>query len=252
MDKDREMIKLNCDMGESFGAWKMGLDEEIMPLIDMSNIACGFHASDPLTMDKTVKLAKENSVVIGAHPGYPDLVGFGRRDLKCTFDEIEKFVIYQIGALDAICKANDIKVEFVKPHGALYNGMMRDEEIFNAIASAVSSYDKNLKLMILSSPKNENYSDIADKYGINLLFELFADRAYMDDGSLMPRSMKGAVLGSSDEVIQRLQFLLNNGAIKSHTQKILKLKADCICVHGDNAHALNIVKAMRRFLSDRV
>lgn len=246
------MIKLNCDMGESFGAWKMGLDEEIMPLVDMSNIACGFHASDPNTMDKTVKLAKNNSVIIGAHPGYPDLVGFGRRDLKCTADEIEKFVIYQIGALEAICKSNGVKVEYVKPHGALYNGMMRDEDIFRAIINGISKYDKNLKLMILSSPKNENYKKIADKYEIDLLFEVFADRAYMDDGSLMPRSMQGAVLGSSDEVLGRLDFLLNNGAIKSHNQKSLKLKADCICVHGDNAHAKAIVKAMREFLGDRV
>ena len=246
------MIKLNCDMGESFGAWKMGLDEEIMPLVDMSNIACGFHASDPITMDRTVKLAKDNSVIIGAHPGYPDLVGFGRRDLKCTADEIEKLVVYQIGALEAICKSNGTNVKYVKPHGALYNGMMRDEDIFRAIVSSISKYDKNLKLMILSSPKNESYTKIADKYDINLLFEVFADRAYMDDGSLMPRSMQGAVLGSSDEVLHRLEFLLNNGVIKSHTQKILKLKADCICVHGDNAHALSIVKAMREFLGDRV
>jgi len=252
MDKDEKMIKLNCDMGESFGVWKMGLDEEIMPLVDMSNIACGFHASDPITMDRTVKLASDNSVIIGAHPGYPDLVGFGRRDLKCTADEIEKFVVYQIGALEAICKSNGTNVKYVKPHGALYNGMMRDEDIFKAIVSGISKYDKNLKLMILSSPKNEGYTKIADKYEIDLLFEVFADRAYMDDGSLMPRSMQGAVLGSSDEVLHRLEFLLNNGTIKSHTQKILKLKADCICVHGDNAHALSIVKAMREFLGDRV
>ena len=239
-------------MGESYGAWKMGLDEEIMPLVDMSNIACGFHASDPLTMDKTVKLALQNSVVIGAHPGYPDLVGFGRRDLKCSSEEIEKFVIYQIGALQAICKSNNTKIVYVKPHGALYNTMMKDIEVFKSIANAISKYDKNLKLMILSSPKNGIYKELAKDLEIGLLFEVFADRSYMDDGSLMPRSMPNAVLSSSDEVVERLDFLIKNGAIKSYKDKILKLKVDCICVHGDNAHALEIVKTMREFLGVRV
>ncbi len=246
------MIKLNCDMGESFGSWKMGLDEKIMPLIDMSNIACGFHAGDPVTMDKTVILACKNSVTIGAHPGYPDLVGFGRRDMKCTQKEIENFIIYQIGGLEAICKANSAKVEYVKPHGALYNTMMKDIKVFEAIVGAISKYDKNLKLMILSSSKNQDYFDVADSFSVKLLFEAFADRAYMDDGSLMPRSMPNAVLGSSDEVLERLDFLIKNGAIKSHTGKILKFKVDCLCVHGDNAHALSMVEAMRGYLVDKV
>ncbi|NOX15096.1 MAG: 5-oxoprolinase subunit PxpA [Epsilonproteobacteria bacterium] len=242
------MIKLNCDMGESFGAWKMGLDEEIMPLVDMSNIACGFHASDPVTMDKTVKLAYENGVTIGAHPGYPDLVGFGRRNLKCSNDEIKKMIIYQIGALEAICKTNNAKITYVKPHGALYNTMMSDSEVFEAIAKAIATYDKKLNLMILSSSKNKQYTKIAENLGIKLLFEVFADRSYMDDGSLMPRSMPNAVLGSSDEVLERLDFLIKEGAIKAHTGKKLELKVDCICVHGDNSHALSIVKAMRKYL----
>ena len=239
-------------MGESYGAWKMGLDAEIMPLVDMSNVACGFHASDPITMDKTVKLAMRSSVVIGAHPGYPDLVGFGRRDLKCSSEEIEKFVIYQIGALQAICKSNNTKIDYVKPHGALYNTMMRDIEVFKSIANAISKYDKNLKLMILSSLKNGIYEELAKELGVGLLFEVFADRSYMDDGSLMPRSMPNAVLSSSDEVVERLDFLIKNGAIKSYKDKILKLKVDCICVHGDNAQALQIVKTMREFLGARV
>ncbi|MFK5880814.1 MAG: 5-oxoprolinase subunit PxpA [Sulfurospirillum sp.] len=246
------MIKLNCDMGESFGAWKMGLDAEIMPLVDMSNTACGFHASDPITMDRTVRLAVQNGVSIGAHPGYPDLVGFGRRDLKCSSEEIEKFVLYQIGALNAICKSNKTKIDYVKPHGALYNKMMKDTEVFEAIVKAISKYNKNLKLMILSSSKNSHYVELAKAFEIELLFEVFADRSYMDDGSLMPRSMPNAVLGSSDEVLERLDFLIKNGAIKSHTGKELKLKVDCMCVHGDNAHALGIVKAMREYLIDRV
>ncbi len=242
------MIKLNCDMGESFGVWKMGLDEEIMPLIDMSNIACGFHASDPITMDRTVKLAVQNSVCIGAHPGYPDLVGFGRRDMKCSSKEIEKFVLYQIGALHAICKSNSTKIDYVKPHGALYNTMMRDIEVFKAIVKAIAKYDKNLKLMILSSSKNDKLKNIAADLSIELLFEVFADRSYMDDGSLMPRSMPNAVLSSSDEVLKRLDYLIKKGVIKAHTGKELELGVDCMCVHGDNAHALAIVKAMRDYL----
>jgi len=238
------LIKLNCDMGESYGAWKMGLDEEIMPLIDMSNIACGFHASDPITMDKTVKLAMQNSIAIGAHPGYPDLVGFGRRDLKCESEEIEKLVIYQIGALQAICKSNKTKIDYVKPQ--------TDIEVFKSIVNAISKYDKNLKLMILSSSKNIMHEELAKNLGVGLLFEVFADRSYMDDGSLMPRSMPNAVLSSSDEVVERLDFLIKNGAIKSHKDKILKLKVDCLCVHGDNVHALEIVKTMREFLGARV
>lgn len=242
------MIKLNCDMGESFGAWKMGLDEDIMPLIDMSNIACGFHAGDPVIMSKTVKMAVKNGVMIGAHPAYPDLVGFGRRSLACSDEEIENLLLYQIGALCGICKANNTKVEYVKPHGALYNDMMRYNNIYETVLKTISKYDKNLKLMILSSAKNADYEKIAKTHGVKLFYEVFADRAYMDDGSLMPRSMPNSVLESSKDVLERLEYLIKNGAIKSHTGNILELRADCICVHGDNAHAVEIVKTMREYL----
>ena len=144
-------IKLNCDMGESFGIWKMGLDEEIMPYVDMANLACGFHASDPLTMTKAVILAMKHQVEIGAHPGYQDLVGFGRRSMLCSLEEIKAIVIYQIGALAGICKSHNTHISYVKPHGALYNDMMKDENIFKAILSGISSYNKELKLMILSN-----------------------------------------------------------------------------------------------------
>ncbi len=243
------MIQLNCDMGESFGAWKMGLDEEVMPLIDMSNIACGFHAGDPVIMNKTVKIATVYNVVIGAHPAYPDLVGFGRRSLACSNEEIESMVLYQIGALAAICQANDTKVHYVKPHGALYNDMMKNVAIFETIIKAVAQYDPKLKLMILSSAKNETYAKIASEQGVGLIYEVFADRAYMEDGTLMPRSMPYSVLESSDKVMDRLTYLSEKGAIKAHTGRDLKLRADCICVHGDNAHAIDIVKAMRKYLS---
>jgi len=244
------MIKLNCDMGESFGSWKMGLDSEVMPYIDMSNIACGFHAGDPLVMDKTIKLAKQNGVTIGAHPGYPDLVGFGRRSLKCSAKEIESFIIYQVSALKGFCKTNEVDLEYVKPHGALYNDMMKDEEVFKAIVNGVKSYDANLKLMILSSSKNEKYQEIAGD--LKLIYEVFADRAYMDDGSLMPRSMDGSVLHDEKDVLERLKILVQKGVIISHTGKELKLQADSMCVHGDNEKALELVKSLRGYLDNEI
>jgi hypothetical protein len=149
-------IRLNCDMGESFGIWKMGNDEEIMPLIDMANLACGFHASDAITMSRSVNLAKKYNVTIGAHPSYNDLLGFGRRTMLCSLEEIKSIILYQLGALNAFCIANGTTVSYVKPHGALYNDMMRDENIFKAILNAVSSFDKNIKVMVLSGLRNQD------------------------------------------------------------------------------------------------
>lgn len=238
-------IKLNCDMGESFGIYKMGMDEQIMPYIDMANLACGFHAGDPVTMHQSIKLAKEHGVQIGAHPSYPDLGGFGRREMHCSVEEIVSFVIYQCGALDALCKSYGVRVSYLKPHGALYNVMMKDTEVFKAIAKAVSKYDKNIKLMILSGKQNEAYSKIADKYGVSLIYEVFADRGYMDDGSLVPRTQEGAVLKSDDEVLQRAHLLLDEGCIETISGKKISLKTDTLCVHGDTPEALSMIKALR-------
>ena len=169
-------IRLNCDMGEAIDSGlDVNLDTQIMPYIDMANLACGFHAGDPVTMHKSIKEAKANGVAIGAHPAYPDLEGFGRREMQCSIEEIVSFVIYQCGALDALCQSYGTKVSYVKPHGALYNTMMKDMEVFKAIAKAVSKYDKNIKLMILSNTDNEKFSEVADKYGVSLLYEVFAD-----------------------------------------------------------------------------
>ncbi len=146
-------------------------------------------------------------LAIGAHPSYPDLEGFGRREMQCTVEEIVSFVIYQCGALDALCQSYDTSVSYLKPHGALYNTMMKDMEVFKAIAKAVSKYDKNIKLMILSNTDNEKFAKVADKYGVTLLYEVFADRAYQDDGHLVPRSQEGAVLSSTEEILQRAKLL---------------------------------------------
>lgn len=241
-------IKLNCDMGESFGIYKLGLDEELMPNIHMANLACGFHASDALTMAKSVKLAISHGVEIGAHPAYQDLVGFGRRSIVSSLEEIKSIVLYQMGALDGICKAFNTKITYIKPHGALYNDMMKDENIFKAIVSAVGSYDANLKLMVLSCSKNDEYSKIALSYGVSLLFEVFADRNYNDDGSLVSRIEKNAVISDEFEVLDRVKLLNEKGYLYSINEKRLFLKANTLCIHGDNEKAVEFIKNIKRVL----
>jgi len=235
-------------MGESFGIWKIGLDEEIMPYVDMANLACGFHASDANTMSKSVKLASKHGVTIGAHPGYQDLVGFGRRSMSCTSEEITSFVLYQMGALNAFCIANNTKFTYVKPHGALYNDMMKNEMIFRAILKAMVSFDKNLKLMILSTAKNEINEKIAQEFDIELLYEVFADRNYNDDGTLVSRTKDNAVIHDVNSVLKRIETLKEEGYLISHLEKKLYLKADAICVHGDNHEALEFIKTLRSCL----
>jgi UPF0271 protein len=241
-------IRLNCDMGESFGIWKMGNDEEIMPLIDMANLACGFHASDAVTMSRSVILAKKYNVSIGAHPSYHDLLGFGRRTMICSLEEIKSIVLYQLGALSAFCKANGTAISYVKPHGALYNDMMRDENIFKAVLNAVSSFNKNIRVMILSGPKNEEYEYTAKLYDINLFFEVFADRNYNDDGSLVSRMEENAVIHEELDVIARVVNLKEKSLVTSINGHKLFLKCDSICVHGDNEKALEFVKLVRKAL----
>jgi len=242
------MIRLNCDMGESFGIWKMGKDEEVMPYIDLANLACGFHASDAVTMNKSVALAKKYNVTIGAHPSYQDLIGFGRRSILCSLEEIKSIVLYQLGALSAFCKAHGTAISYVKPHGALYNDMMKDENIFKAVLNAISSFDKNIKLMILSSSKNEEYEYTAKLYNINLLYEVFADRNYNDDGTLVSRARENAVIHNELEVATRVVNLKEKGFIQSINGQKLFLKADTICVHGDNDNALAFIKLLKKAL----
>jgi UPF0271 protein len=237
-------------MGESFGIYNMGFDNEIMPYIDMANLACGFHASDPVTMHKSIKNAKKYNVEIGAHPAYPDLVGFGRREMSCSEEEIVAFVLYQLGALNALCQSYDTQVSYLKPHGALYNSMMRNETIFKAIAKAISKYDHSIKLMILSSSKNTHYQKLAHKYNIELLYEVFADRAYNDKGFLVSRSQKGAVISDEKEVLQRAKLLFNKKLITTISGKELNLEVDSICVHGDNISALTLIQSLHKLRNE--
>ncbi len=242
-------IKLNCDMGEGFGIYTLADDEKIMPYIDMANLACGFHASDALTMSKSIALTKNYNVQIGAHPSYQDLVGFGRRSIVCSQEEISAIVLYQIGALNAICQSYNTKITYVKPHGALYNDMMKDENIFKAILLAISKYDTNLKLMILSSSNNNKNQALALSYGINLIFEVFADRNYNDDGTLVSRDNSHAVICDINIVKQRL-VNLKKGYLLSINEQKLKMQVHSLCVHGDNKNSLELILSLREVLNE--
>ena len=241
-------LKLNCDMGEGFGVYSMPFDEKIMPYIDIANLACGFHASDPLIMQKSIQLCKEHNVEISAHPSYPDLVGFGRREMACSSEEIEAFVLYQIGALSALCKSHNMEIKYIKPHGALYNSMMRDKSIFRAIIKAVAKFDTTVKLMILSSSQNKAYAKMAKKYRVGLLYEVFADRAYTNEGTLVSRLEKNAVINDKKRLKERAKLLIKKGVIKSIEGKKLKLQADTLCVHGDNESALKLIKSLYKII----
>jgi UPF0271 protein len=241
-------MQINSDLGESYGAWSMGRDSDVMPFIDQANLACGFHAGDPLVIQKTLTLAKQFNVSVGAHPSYPDLLGFGRRSMRCSARELIALIHYQIAALDGMAKIQDIVLDYVKPHGALYNDMMSDFDIFKTILMAVNKYPKKLALMVQASINNDMYQQQADNLGIKLYFEAFADRCYDDDGRLLSRNQVGAVLSKPDMLLQVKQ-LANQSIITTNSGKNLNIKADSICVHGDNLAAVNAIGEIRALLS---
>ncbi|MCJ0974066.1 LamB/YcsF family protein [Pseudomonas sp. PS1] len=243
-------LLLNCDIGESFGAWTMGLDAEVMPFIDCANIACGFHASDPQIMRRTVALAVQHGVRIGAHPAYPDLVGFGRRSMACSPDEVENMLLYQIGALDGICRAEGTQVRYVKPHGALYNDMMRKPELLAAVMRAVRAYGSSLPLMLMSTRDNNDAQAMADELGITLWFEVFADRAYDAAGMLVSRALPGAVHHDAETVATQALKLARGESLTASDGSELILRADTLCVHGDNAGSIAAVQRIRHALKD--
>jgi len=237
-------MKLNCDLGESFGSWTMGLDEQVMPHIDQANIACGFHAGDPLVMQKTLKLAKAHDVTVGAHPGYPDLVGFGRRSMNCSTDEIIALVTYQVAAIDGVAKSLGLELSYVKPHGALYNDMMANENIRGAILNALSNYHKPLKLMLQATPQIEQHREEAKPFGIEILSEAFADRCYANDGKLLARSKVGAV-HNREKMLAQVKQLTEQGSVTTVSGHTLALNADSLCVHGDNIEGVQVIEAIR-------
>jgi 5-oxoprolinase (ATP-hydrolysing) subunit A len=243
-------IDLNSDVGESFGAYKIGLDEAVIPLITSANIACGFHAGDPLVMARTVSLAAECGVGLGAHPGLPDLMGFGRRTMDISLDDIAHYVTYQVGALQAFARQRGLTLQHVKPHGALYNMAVANPDISDTIARVISELDRNLILVALAGVNGDEMAAIAQRHSIRIAFEFFADRAYNPDGSLVNRKLPGAVLHDDETVAERIIKLAKEGSVTAIDGTEMKLEADTICVHGDNPQALSLVKRIRDSLMD--
>lgn len=238
-------VDLNSDLGESFGAYTIGMDSEVLKYISSANVACGFHAGDPMVMEKTIAMAKANGVAVGAHPGYPDLIGFGRRNMSISPAEAKAYTKYQIGAMLAFTKAQGIKLQHCKPHGAFYNNAAVNMELAVAICEGVYEVDPDIILLGLAGSK---HLEAAKEVGLRCASEVFADRAYMDDGTLVPRKMPGAVIHDTDVTIARVVRMVKEGCVESITGKIIPIKADSICVHGDNPKAIEFVNTIRATL----
>lgn len=240
-------VDLNCDLGESFGAYRMGKDEEILAFISSANIACGYHAGDPSTMRHTVQMALEKGVAIGAHPGLPDLIGFGRRTMDISPREAHDMVLYQMGALHAFVKAQGGIMHHVKPHGALYNMAAQNDSLAEAIAEAVYSLDTELILYGLSGSR---LVKAAEKIGLRSAHEVFADRTYQNDGSLTSRRQPNAVLTDTDEAVSQVIRMVKEGKVASQQGTDVMMKADTVCIHGDGVHALSFAKQIRSQLEN--
>lgn len=240
-------VDLNSDLGESFGRYTIGNDEKIIPLITSANVACGYHASDPVVMTQTIQRAKEAGIGIGAHPGLPDLMGFGRRSMVISNEEAKAYTLYQISALGGMCKAAGVKLQHVKLHGALYNMAAKDYELSKAICEAIYEYDKDLIVMGLSGSE---MIKAANDCGLKAASEVFADRAYEEDGTLVNRRKAGAMIEDEDEAIKRVVRMVKEGKVTSITGKDIDIKADSICVHGDGEKALLFVEKIRKALAE--
>jgi len=239
-------IDLNCDLGESFGRWTLGQDAELMESISSCNVACGFHAGDPDVMRRTVRLAKENGIAIGAHPGLPDLVGFGRRTMSVTPQEVEALVLYQVGALAAIARAEGAPLRHVKAHGALYNMAIRDRPLADAIARAVAAFDSSLLLFGLPGSELLRAGEAA---GLPVAAEGFADRAYEPDGSLTPRSLPDAVIHDPDAVVARAVLMAREGVVVARNGDEVPMRVATICTHGDTPGSHLLTRRLREGLA---
>jgi len=241
-------IDINCDLGEGCGPDDTSADEAVMPFITSANIACGFHAGDPLTIEMSVKSAIRHGIGIGAHPGYPDREGFGRRPVTMSNEELRALILYQAGAVKGITEAAGGKMHHVKPHGALYNAAATDYEMATVIARAVQDLDKTLILVGLSGSELIRASRDA---GLPCVSEVFADRAYNDDGTLVSRSISGAVLHDTATVIERAVRMITEKTVLSITGKIIPIEADTVCIHGDNEMAAAFAKNLAETLKIR-
>lgn len=238
-------IDLNSDLGESFGNYHMGNDAEVMTCISSANIACGFHAGDPIVMKNSVINALEKGVAIGAHPGLPDLMGFGRRTMQISPEELKAYVIYQVGALAAFVKSEGGQLQHVKLHGALYNMAADHEALSSAFCEAVRSVDEGLTILALSGSKT---TQIAQKMGLKTASEVFADRAYADSGQLLSRQLPGAMIHNQDEVLKRVVEMVKNKRVQTVTGSWLNLSVDSVCLHGDHPEAVALSKAIQKTL----
>lgn len=244
---NRISIDLNCDMGEAFGPWIMGKDSELLRYVSSASIACGFHAGDASTMRRTVEQALSAGASIGAHPSYPDLQGFGRREMQMTPTEVYDITLYQVSALKGICESLGARLSHVKPHGALYNVAERDAETARAIVEAVKSLDSSLAIYGLSGGL---LTDIARKSGLNAIEEAFVDRSYESDGSLTPRIENGALHSDPDIASNQALQLVKENSVMSRTGETVKIAVDTLCIHGDGPNAVEIAKSVRRRLDE--
>lgn len=236
------MIDLNADVGESFGTWHLGDDAGLMPFITSANVACGLHAGDPTTLRTTISLARQNDVAVGAHPGYPDLAGFGRRDMELSAREIEDMVVYQLGATYAFARAASCELQHVKPHGALYNRAARDRLVADAIVRAIATFDRRLILVGLAGSL---LVEAGRQGGLQVAQEAFADRDYEPDGTLRSRALPGAVLTDTNAIVEQAIAIATRGCVQSVDGVTVAVRADTICLHGDTPGAVAHARAVR-------
>jgi len=233
----KKYVDINADIGESFGNYKLGFDEDIIKNITSANIATGFHAGDPNWMKKTIDLSVKNNVAIGAHPSYQDLIGFGRRDMKLSSEEIENIIKYQVGSMIGFTGLDNL--QHVKPHGALYNNAVKDKSIAQAIIKSINSISSELIHVVLAGSL---WEELADEANVKYIRETFADREFMSDGTLAPRSIEGSVIENIDLILDRTLSMIKNGKVKSLQGDVIEIKFDSICVHGDTKGSVEISK----------
>ncbi len=238
-------VDLNSDLGESFGRYTLGMDEKIIPLITSANVACGFHASDPVVMEKTIAMAEKANIRVGAHPGFLDLMGFGRRNMVISPEEAKAYTLYQVGALAAFAQAKGCRLQHVKPHGALYNMAAKDYELSRAICEGIYGFDKDLIVLALSGGE---LARAAKDMGMRVAQEVFADRAYEEDGTLVNRRKEGAMITDEEEAISRVIRMVKEKKVTAVTGNDISIEADSVCVHGDGQKALAFVERIRATL----
>jgi len=240
-------IDVNCDLGESYGHFKVGYDAEIMPFITSANVACGFHGGDPNVMAETVELARRNGVAVGAHPGYPDLMGFGRREMGLSKEEVKNIVVYQVGALEAFAKAAGVELQHVKPHGALYNAAAANEGYSEAVIEALKAIDPKLIMFALA---NSGLAKMAVEAGLRVAYEVFADRAYNSDGTLVSRGLRGSVIEAPRLVAERAVKMVKEKKVVAVDGRTVEFDGvHTICVHGDTLNAVDLAKYLRKALA---